>query len=227
MQKSQLNSIRSNTNGFGLTGVLLIVLVLAATAGAGVYAYRRSHKAKTVSTNSSTTKPTPRPVDPYAGWKTYTDTTYRYSFRYPADWTLDTTADQVTVLNPANSLEVDYLNPYVHDSGFLSFDPVFTTDLSVTGLNLKVVGGVYAPANEPDYGVVDSSLLTSYPLTIGRTTQFPNALRFADTHSNDTASAAFRSRATVTLTASQAQAWFASADAKTSLLIIESLAYQR
>ena len=85
MHKPQLN-----TKGFGLAGVLLTILVLVAVGGAGVYAYHRNHKAKTVSSNtgsSTTTKnPAPMPVDPYAGWKTYTAAAGGFTLKYPSDW---------------------------------------------------------------------------------------------------------------------------------------------
>ena len=96
MQTPKTSQGHPNTKGFGLMSVLLVVLVLAAVGGAGVYAYHRSHRAKPVGTtgqsststyNATTTpKPTPTPVDPYTGWKTYSNTTYGISYKYPSTW---------------------------------------------------------------------------------------------------------------------------------------------
>lgn len=57
-----------------------------------------------------------------------------------------TNPDQVTALNPAKNVEVDYVNPYAHDSGLLAFNPTDVKSVAEAGLNLKVVGGVYLPA---------------------------------------------------------------------------------
>jgi hypothetical protein len=223
----QMNTARHNSRGFGAIELLLILVVVAVLAGAGVYVYHREHKTKTTGSTSQNSTVTTTKPDPYAGWKVYTDTQHHYSFKYPADWTLSANATQVTVVNPANNIEVDYFNPYVHDGGTPSFDPVSIADLSVTGLNLNVVGGIYSASNEPDYGVIDSSTLTSNPLTIGKAAPFPAPLHFTDLHTGASDIATFRARASVTMTAQEANAWFSTADAKTSLLIVRSLAYKQ
>ncbi len=225
----------TNTKGFGLIGVLLVILVVAATGGAGVYVYHRNHKAKHVATTSksststsSQAKPTPRTEDPYAGWKTYTDTTYHYSFRYPAGWELTTNGAQgvaISLRNPSNSVLISYANPLVKDGGsgdFLAADIQSVT----TNAGLKVVGGAFTANNLPTYSVVNASLLTTYPLVIGQTSQFEMAARFSDQGSNDNGQLmAYPVGASFT-TAAQAEAWFTTTDAKTSLLIMESLTYQ-
>jgi len=219
-----------NNNGFGAIGILLAIVIFAAIAAVGWVAYRHGKTKSSASvptqTNKTTTTQTVTP-DPYADWKTYCDSAGKVCFRYPTNWALDASASQVTLLNPANNLEVDYVSPYAHDSGLLAFQPTVAADLAAPGSNLKIVGGVYLPANEPDYGVVDVSLLSAYPLTIGQQTQFPNALRFTNTHLNGSSSdVAFRARATDPMSSQQAQAWFSSADAATALQVLKSLYFQ-
>jgi len=232
-----MHKMSHNQKGFGLLGILLAIVVLVAVIAGGAYIHNKNNS-KTAKTstahqgNSSTSKvqntltPNTNP-NPYENWKTYCDTTHHYCFKYPTNWTLDTSSTQVTVLNVSKSVEVDYIYPYVHDSGLLSFDPVSIQNIAVTGLNLKIVGGVYLPANEPDYGVIDASLLTTYPLTVGQTTNFPGALRFTDTHSSNSNAVEFRARATSQMSShSDAQEWFNTSDAGISLKILESLSYQ-
>src|SRR4051794_27069188 len=116
MQKGKLN-----TQGFAHIAIVLTVVVLAGVAGTGAYVYHRQHNKKADTTASKTqvssntnhgTTPTPSPVpDPYAGWKTYCDTVRHYCFRYPTDWSIETTSAQTTVIDSAKATEVDYLNP--------------------------------------------------------------------------------------------------------------------
>ena len=221
-----------NASG-AVAAALVTLIVLAVMAGAGIFIYHRNHKTKSVGStlgspkNSSTSTKSATTADPYAGWKTYSDSQSYYSFKYPADWSIDVTSAQVTVLDPAKSVEVDYIGRYAHDSGLLGFNPVSVDPLSVGGVSLKVVGGVYTPANEADYAVVDSSLLRSNPLTIGQATLFPNALRFTDVN-NDTNAVAFRARyGSQFSSADDAKAWFGTSDAKMVLLILQSLTYNR
>lgn len=234
-----LKTPRPNTKGFGLIGTVLVVLVLTAITGTGMYIYHRNHKAKTTTSNSSSSsssttnkpapKPTPTPVDPYAGWKTYTDTTYHYSFRYPAGWSLTTSSVQgvaASVRNPGNSVVVSYVNPLIKDNGVSTF---YVADLQdVTSVpSLKIVGGAVTANDVPQYSVVDASRLTNYPLVVGQPAQFDVVPHFTDTKLTDSAQlTTYPVGGAPFTTTGQVQAWFVSADAKTSLLILESLTYQ-
>jgi hypothetical protein len=163
-------------------------------------------------------------TDPYAGWKTYTDTAHHYSFKYPSDWTISTTSAQVMLLNTSESIEVDYLYSDPHDSGITSFTPVSIGDMTDASLGLKVVGGLYDGVS-PEYNVIDPSLLKSYPLTIGQPSQFIVNPHFSDDHvTNGMTTGTFRARSAVS--GAKTAAWFSTPDAKTSLLILESLRYQ-
>lgn len=241
-----------NSKGFGLVAVLVVIAVLVVLGGAGAYVYHRDHKTKsTTTTNNSNGKPstqtgkggstTPPVIDPYAGWQTYTDTTYHYSFKYPSDWTLTTTATTkigdvggASLLNPAKTVQVTYSNAYTQDSGAIAFTPSYISKLTSADEDLTIVGG-YSPAGGlvgnylPSYRAVDSSVLSSYPLTTGQQAQFPSNPRFTDSNtSSSTYDGALISRPAVSInTVSDAQTWLNSTDAKTSLLILESLTYQQ
>jgi hypothetical protein len=229
MRKKSLNS-----RGFGLIGVLIAVIVLAAVGGVGVYVYHRDHKAKattessnTSSKSSSTT--TPPPADPYAGWKMYTDSTNHYGFKYPSDWTLTVDTSQgvsASVRNPAGTVLVSYSNPFVKDSSTSSFYTVDIESVS-SNPNLKVIGGAFTANNLPNYSVVNSSLLSTEPLTIGQTSSFETAGRFTDKNSADDGLLTTYPVGKIFTSTDQAKAWFSTGDAKTSLLILQSLAYQQ
>ena len=161
MKKQQLNS-----KGFGLIAVVIVIAVLVVLGGTAVYVYHRDHKAKADTSNttstsghnstqnksqasSTTSSATP---DPYAGWKTYCDSTYHYCFKYSSDWTLTATAatkvgdtGSASLLNPAKTVQVTYSNAYTQDSGAIAFTPSYVNKLTSANEDLTVVGG-YSPA---------------------------------------------------------------------------------
>ena len=217
----------SQQRGFGVIELLLILAVVAVLAGAGVYLYHREHRTTTTNNNSTQANQNnmPKP-DLYEGWKTYTDSTHHYSFKYPAGWTIDTSSsEQVTLSNTDKSIEVDYLYVDPHPNGPTSFTAVSIDNLSDTTQGLKVVGGLYGDVT-PEYNVVDAILLSTYPLTVGQSSQFLAYPHFTDTHTaNGTTSGSFRAKSTSS--AAQTSAWFSGPDAKTSHLILQSLTYQQ
>src|SRR5215469_10206649 len=111
----------SDSRGFGILEMLLIIMLFALVAGAGFYIYHRDHKTASVTTssfsnssssgqtsnNSNAPTPTPTP-DPYAGWKTYCDNIHHYCFKYPiSGWAIDTSSpEQTSVLNSDKSIEI-------------------------------------------------------------------------------------------------------------------------
>lgn len=247
-----MNKLPLNNKGFGVLGVLAIIVVLAVAGGAGVYAYHRNHKAKTVVTTSKTTttngskaktsqtgksstsqtskSTATTPADPYAGWKTYTDTTYHYSFKYPADWSISsgTNLPGVALRDPANTVVLQYVASQPQGDAIGQITPTSITKIASTNEDLTIVGGYGYNASIGQYGpfyeVVNTSTLNSYPLTVGKESNFPGVPEFSleGTSALGGMSAAPVSKIS-TLTA--AQGWLNSSDAKTSLLILESLTY--
>jgi hypothetical protein len=231
--------MNKNQRGFTAVEALIILLVVVVLGGVGYFVWHRDKdKKNTASTTTSTTtnqnnatvspspSPTPEP-DPYTGWKTYTDSAHHYSFKYPATgWKIDNnSSEQTALINTDETIEVDYLYVDPHDNGLVSFNTVSISNMHDTSPDLKIIGGLYDGV-DPRYNVVDASLLKTYHLTAGQTSQFLGYPHFTDTHiANGTTSGTFRVRSAVSGT--QSKAWFTTADAKASLLILQSLSYQK
>jgi hypothetical protein len=246
-----MKKLSLNNKGFGLIGVLVIILVLALAGGAGIYVYHKNHKAKATTTTVATGKKnsgssskaddgstSTGKADPYAGWKTSCDSAYHYCFRYPTGWTISGSTSskagesgQVTVLNPAKTLQVSYVNSYTQDSGVVDFNTTALTKLTSASEDLTVVGGYYATSGvvgnfAPSYRVVDSSLLDTYPLTVGKASQFPSNPRFTDKAASTYSGSFALTPATSINTTSERDAWLSGSDTKTGVKILESLYYK-
>lgn len=97
--------------------ILLVVLILVTLGLVGVLAYRKYISNPTA---SPTTQPTPISLttptsDPTADWKTYANTAYNYSVKYPLDWEIAVKGDA-----DASTFDAPYLeSPCNYDSGQL------------------------------------------------------------------------------------------------------------
>ncbi|HSW99416.1 MAG TPA: hypothetical protein VLH38_00080 [Patescibacteria group bacterium] len=234
----------TNDNGFGVIGILLVIVLFTVIGVGGAYVYHRSHKAKSTPTASShygssnkgigsTPTPASKP-DPYAGWKTYADAQYHYSFKYPADWQLTETAATgvgatggANLLSPSKTVQITYTNALSHDSGVIAFTPTYVNKVAAANEDLTLVGG-YSPAGGivgnylPSYRVVDSSFLTTYPLTVGSGGQFPNNPGFTNKYAGaQSYQAALVSKPAISInTVADANSWLAGADGQISLKIL-------
>jgi hypothetical protein len=245
-----MRKISLGAKGFGHMILLIVIVVLVAMVGAGAYTYHHVHDKKTIATVSTSTHADKNVTttnsgsstasSPYAGWDTYCDSIYHYCFKYPSGWQLKAaTASQVgstaqTMLqDPAKTVTVSYVNAFAHDNGPITFTPTYISKLSSANEDLTLVGG-YSPASGivgnylPSYKVIDSSVLSTYPLTVGQSTQFPNNPSFTD---NDTGNSTYQGQFiavpySAINTTVEAQTWLNSANAKTSLLILQSLYYK-
>jgi hypothetical protein len=237
-----MKKLSLNNKGFGLVGALLLVLVLAVAGGAGAYVYHKNHKAKNTTTTSSksdtgnsskmdgNSSTSTAKTDPYAGWKTYTDTTYHYSFRYPAGWTVTGNANMhgVRLLSPTQTVSISYGIGQPQSDATLTLTPSSITKLASANEDLTVVGGYVSANNQvsPLYQVVDSSLLSKYPLAVGKASQFPTVPSFTVKGTSYLGLLAVAPVNSIT-TMAGTQTWLDSTDAKTSLMILESLSYQQ
>jgi len=249
MRRTQL------TEGFSAVEAILVVLIVAALGLGGWYAWHHEHKAKPAikgsasqtNKNTSATKSSSSSssADPYAGWQTYCDTTYYYCFKYPSDWivTGSTTADSsggsggISLLSPTKTVQVIYSNDFTKDSNVVDFVAETISKLTAANQELSLIGG-YMPSsgdnglagnNIPIYEIVDSSYLNSYPLTIGQPGQFPSNPGFQDQRPGETEYVgSLISKPAVTIsTVDQSQGWLASPDAKTSIMILDSIYYNQ
>jgi hypothetical protein len=227
MRRKQLN-----IKGFAPLVLLIAVAAVLVVGGGGAYVYHRNHKPKapvaSTTTNTKTSTQTGKSsttatANLYAGWKSYCDTTYHYCFKYPTDWTLD----QGIALSPSKAVQVAYANPDTRDGGLLEFSPSYVGKLSGANQDVTVIGGYYTTGGNysPTYAVVDSSMLTTSPLTVGTQAQFPGNPSFTDQGSESRGQLTSTPAVSIS-SVSDAQAWLNSADAKTSLQILQSFDYQ-
>lgn len=228
---------KTNVNGFAIIELLIIIAVVLVLGVVGVLVYNQQHKPKadTTSTSSSTSDKSKASTstskqtatDPYAGWKSYCDTDNHYCFKYPTDWTFN----GGKVLNPSNTVQVVYTNPDTRDGGPLPFTTSYVGKLEAANQDVSAVGGYYTMGSNysPTYVVADSSLLTTYSLTVGQQGQFIGNASFANEGTD------FRGQLVSYPTVSNAsfstlaaaQDWLNSADAKISLQILQSLSYSQ
>ncbi|MDB5163619.1 MAG: hypothetical protein JWS12_236 [Candidatus Saccharibacteria bacterium] len=102
-----MDKLNKNQTGFSAVEGLLIATTVGVIGFVGWYVYQSRNKTNTSynnvanNQNATTTKPsaatkpaaTTPAVDVYAGWKTYTNSTYGFSYKYPTTWT---TSDEVS-----------------------------------------------------------------------------------------------------------------------------------
>ncbi len=241
------NSI--NDKGNILLMVIIAIVVVAAVSTAGFLVYSRHHKSTQVVGTSSTStdnatktpvgqsqqKPsTQQPVNVYAGWETHCDSVYNYCFKYPATWTITShtatgvgATAQTTLQSPDKAVEIYYVNADSQDRAPFSFSPTSITPLSSANQNVTLVGGYFTDPVLPSYNVVDTSLLTTYPLTIGQTSTYPNDPYFTEQGLNISRIGSFRlmpSGAAIS-NAGDAQSWLQSAYVQTGVLVLKSFYY--
>jgi Tfp pilus assembly protein PilE len=113
-----MHKMKQIDSGFGIVELIIIVAVIG-IIGAGGYVFYTKYN-KTAANNSSTTKsadtakpaqtqPTTQPADPYAGWKSYTSPSLKFSFKYPSDWNLSSVSN-----NAANtSVTINVFSPEI------------------------------------------------------------------------------------------------------------------
>jgi hypothetical protein len=99
-----MGKLRNNEKGFGAIEGLLIVAVVVLLGIVGYMVYKNHNKATTnnsTTTASTTTTPakttTTQPVDPYAGWQSYSDS--HMSFKYPSGWQAGAGADKYAAVS--------------------------------------------------------------------------------------------------------------------------------
>ena len=208
---------------------LIVGIALIAVVGFGAW-YVGKHGSKTTiaSTSTTTTKTVAKaatPADPYAGWKTYCYTTYKYCFRYPTSWSI--TAPElgdVILANSAKTVTVMFGSENL-DGATLSFNTTsITASPSVDGLS--IIGGYFASSRvsgnfyDSGYYVTGASTLATYPLTVGTSSTFVNHPTFGSNQLQFTSEPTVVGELTTT---KEAVAWFSDGDVQTSLSILKSL----
>lgn len=232
--------------GFSIVEALIAIVIIAAIAACGWLAWRHNHDKKQTSKTTSSSQQSKSSsttstgtTDTYAGWKTYCDNVYGYCFKYPTKWHLavETSpqepcdAGQVDVTSPDGSVDVSYQNDNNHDGSLADITPTSLEKMTGANQALTIVGSYLSEGanRSPSYAVVDSSLLSSNPLTVGTSGQFPEQAEFTDQASSaSTCSGSFASSPSqVVSTAQEAADWFTTSEAKTSLQVLESFYYAK
>lgn len=181
-----MSKLNKNEQGFGAVEAILVLVIGVLIGVVGWFAWHNHNKTTpttTTTTTSVTTTPTtttkPKPVDPYAGWETYTvaeDKTI--SFRYPSDWKVisnfyDSSAKPneryVKLTAPTLYHNNDFvvifrystssLNDLCEPGGIPSSSVVKTEKLTTSGKDLRVitVAGKVAGITTISNRLVDSS----------------------------------------------------------------------
>jgi hypothetical protein len=241
---------KATSEGFSLIGLVVIIAVIGIIGFGGWYVWHKNQEGKAGKTGTAQlggkgtvgdTKPvaTDKPAaDPYAGWKTYCDS-YSYCFKYPTDWKLTVTytatrpcdVGQIILASPDGSVNINYLNDNNKDGTITTLTAISTTAPTSANQDLTIVGGYtpYGTQYLPSYGIADATLLRTYPIVPNQSTAFPSTPEFTDQGaSSHTCQGSLVSQPTqASDTSIDAEAWFTTPLAQTSLQILKTFNYKR
>lgn len=224
--------LKTTNSGFGVVGAILIsALVVVIGITSYLVTTRLEPKSQprpitSISVQQKTTVTPKAPTGPYAGWKTYCDSTTVSCIQYPPDW--------APVAGFPGAFESSTQTGYVSlIPGGTNVDEALNTAYicSVTNLNtsagpLDIVG--YIVSNQPGYVVYDTSYVSNNGIKVGVTKRIIDG-NYSFTGKNGpislVATPDSNGYAAIT-TFNEAQAWFTGADAQTDLKILESFYYQ-
>ena len=233
--------MKKNEKGFSAVEIILVLVVVGLIGVVGFMVYKNHNKKPATNTvaTTTTTKPatteTKPATDPYAGWKSYCGDSGA-CFKYPSDWNPVTTG-------PAGSEPGNFRNPQQtlklvsgkNDSnGTLTNPALWYTSklesLSTASDKYKVWGGYLSATGVyvPQYAVVDASKVGSSGLVVGQTKSTTDDTYTSYTINNGSQHYSLDVFALSNdgFNKSKADAWFSSDDAKTALLIVQSLYFK-
>jgi hypothetical protein len=238
---------RSNVSGFTLIEAILSLLSITVIGFGGYYVYSQHLRNKTTPQNiaskniPSVSVPTTASPHSYTGWNTYCDPVNKYCFDYPPAYKflpadpaqLASGYTHVKLLNfnsPYGADSLDYTNPITVDpfrkqadtTGSEPFYAISVNNIYASDSPLKVVGGCYTYELLCFYEIVDSSKF-GIP-KVGQWQQFPNEALLSNLASHTNTYGDFTAGGSGAIkTLNDARKWFSTANAKTYLLILESL----
>jgi Tfp pilus assembly major pilin PilA len=224
--------LKNHQFGFGVIGVLLLAVVVVIVAGAGLLVYNHDHKKAAPLAITKQVTTTTKPVNVYAGWKTYCDAPSKGCFKYPARWSLASNPGgvEVTVTDSSESTTVYYINSDSQDSNSGQAYILGQYSLVDSSLGLKIVGFAQTSSGvagdfPPEIGVYNASSLTNYPLSTGKTSTIPGAPEFA---LNNDQEVSFTARPDNAInTQQEAINWEANSTTKTAIEILQSLSTEQ
>ncbi|MEK7560074.1 MAG: PsbP-related protein [Patescibacteria group bacterium] len=91
----------------GFANIVLIVLVVILTGIAGYFVLVKKPVSPTTETNQpqATTQTNTTSQDEMANWKTYTDSQNGYSLKYPGNWTVNASSNELFIRSPRANTE--------------------------------------------------------------------------------------------------------------------------
>ncbi|MGH7237196.1 MAG: hypothetical protein ACREGF_01530 [Candidatus Saccharimonadales bacterium] len=240
--KSDTKAAATKTNSrFGKLATTTIFGLIAAAVvaylGWAIYSYyhHKTPAATTVTNTAAPTSPTTgvkSAADPYKGWQQFCDSQYHFCFKYPASgWSLQSSVNSskisvATLTNTSKNVTISYTNPQTSVQK-VSFTTVSLSPLILSNVPFKVVGGFAASSYAPSYSVGDPLTIQTNKPTPGATAQFPVEPTFVDIASNGHNAGSLQATANGKFaSAAAAKAWFETAQAQTSLKILQSTSYQ-
>ena len=134
---------------------LLIAIIAVLVIGGGIYVYEQNKSQQptandqivATSTNQTTNSVTNKTV----AWKTYTDTKYGFSVRYPSDWTVTDTSSIVAINNTKNTA-VNIESPIRYDLSGYQGAPVSYRILIYLDNQSNVLSVADFGSPDPKYG---------------------------------------------------------------------------
>jgi hypothetical protein len=186
-----MSSATNKQAGFSIGIIAVVILLALIIASVGIVVFKKSDRIETAtkpSTAASTTpqsaahmtEPSPTPRDPYAGWKTAKLASEELSFKYPSDWTLKGSADNIAVTSPMSDdhyFEISLItatDPRNIDLNFLgepqSATMILDLEASYNGLPLYLAASMLPDGRTLGLGLVAASpsAKTSFGIDIAK-----------------------------------------------------------
>jgi len=152
MEESNINNPRKTIPTF--IGIVIIVVVAIILFG-GVFAYQyfatKNSQPKIVQPTTQNNQTVGPALSEVEGWKTYTNNKFKYSFKYPADWTVweaDSISGLIILYPSIKSDEV--INKTILTSDEITFSILGSLGANYKGEQIKIGDLTWSSALTPD-----------------------------------------------------------------------------
>jgi hypothetical protein len=134
--------MKNYQKGFVVPLLISIIAILIIGGGVYIYSNKKVENNTPVVVNSNLPAQSNQTSTTTSDWKTYTNTTYGYSIKYPADWKIneDTSPRNISWSSPKTTAESVFIQVGVYP-GLSDFPPGSTCpDQSGTGIKSNTIG---------------------------------------------------------------------------------------